>query len=233
VDIEFSSDIKVTTVNQAASDSSVVRAARVSTVGKESVNAESDAGLINYLIKNKHGSPFEHNSFTFLVEAPIFVYREWHRHRAGWSYNEESGRYKQLEPKFYVPAEDRNLQQIGKAGHYQFLPGTCEQRELVLDSLEWVAREAYNQYLEMLDRGVAKEVARMCLPVNIYSSMYATCNARSLMHFLSLRTYDETATNPSHPQREIEIAARNMESLFSEAMPLTYGAWQSNGRNSI
>lgn len=235
VEVEFRSTIDVTLVAGDASDASVVAAARVSTEGLESLDylegGEAEGrGLINFLMKNRHGSPFEHNQFRFFVQAPIFVFREFHRHRIGWSYNEESGRYKQLDPVFYVPARDRNLQQVGKTGEYNLVPGTEEQFDLVAEGHRRVSRLAYANYLGLLEKGVAKEVARMTLPVNLYTSMYATCNARSLMAFLALRTDRSEATFRSTPMREIEMVAEAMEDEFEALMPITHRAFNDHGR---
>lgn len=177
-------------------------------------------------------TPFEHNSMTFLATAPIFVFREWHRHRVGWSYNEASGRYMQLEPVFYIPGEDRKLLQTGKAGHYIFVDGTPEQYELTVEATKRACETAYRAYQDMLRAGVAREVARGVLPVATYSSMYATCNARSLMAFLSLRTKREDSTFPSFPQREIEMVAEKMEAEWAKLMPITYAAFNAAGRVS-
>jgi thymidylate synthase, flavin-dependent len=219
-----------------ATDMAVVNAARVSTLGETTVNAELSPervkGLINFLMRDRHGTPFEHTPMTFFVKAPIFVAREFMRHRVGWSYNEESGRYKELQPDFYVPGPDRLLQQVGKAGRYQFEPGTERQRMLVANSLPQVYEYAYHAYQEMLDDGVAREVARMVLPVGMFTSFYATCNARSLMHFLGLRTIHEEAKIPSFPQREIAMVAEKMEELWAGVMPLTHAAFTANGRIS-
>jgi thymidylate synthase (FAD) len=174
-------------------------------------------------------SPFEHNSMTFYVQAPIFVFREFMRHRIA-SYNEESGRYRELRPVFYVPGPDRRLRQVGKPGAYEFHEGTPEQTDLVQAETKRVCREAYAAYQRMLDAGIAREVARIVLPVTIYSSMYVTMNARSLMNFLSLRTAREGARFPSFPQREIEMCAERMEQLWAELMPLTHAAFEANGR---
>lgn len=146
------------------------------------------------------------------------------------SYNEESGRYKELEPVFYIPARDRNLIQVGKTGEYQFLPGTDEQYELMRCGHFKVAEFSYENYQRQLDAGIAKEVARMSLPLNIFSSMYATCNARSLMAFLSLRTNREDATFPSKPQREIEMVAEAFEFDFARLLPLVHETFNANGR---
>jgi thymidylate synthase (FAD) len=221
-------------VKHAASDADVIWAARVSTKGETSLaDLEADpqrsAGLINYLMRDRHGTPFEHSSMTFYVRAPIFVFREFMRHRT-FSYNEESGRYRELEPEFYVPGPERKLVQIGKAGRYDFVAGTPEQHKLVTEATREACRQAYAAYREMLDAGVAREVARTVLPVGLYSSMYATCNARALMNFLSLRTRRDDAAYPSFPQREIELVAEAMERAWATIMPLTHAAFEANGR---
>jgi len=176
-------------------------------------------------------TPFEHNSMTFYVQAPIFVFREFMRHRIA-SYNEESGRYRQLRPVFYVPAPERKLIQQGKPGAYDFVDGTPEQHDVVVEATKRSCTEAYRSYLEMLDSGVAREVARGVLPVATYSSMYVTMNARSLMNFLSLRTKRPDSHFPSFPQREIEMVAEKMEDEWAGLMPLTHAAFQANGRVS-
>ncbi len=233
-DLEFRSDVTVELVRAAARDSDVLFAARVSTQGEQSLE-QLDAdparsrGLINYLVRSRHGSPFEHNSMTFYVQAPIFVFREFMRHRIA-SYNEESGRYRELRPVFYVPGPERKLTQVGKPGHYEFVDGTPEQHALVAAETRRVCAEAYGSYRRMLDAGVAREVARIVLPLTIYSSMYVTVNARSLMNFLSLRTQREGSHFPSYPQREIELCAERMERLWAELMPLTHAAFEANGR---
>src|SRR5699024_5671345 len=103
---------------------------------------DRDKGLIRFLMRDRHGSPFEHNSFTFYVEAPIFVFREFMRHRTA-SYNEESGRYREMRPVFYVPSADRNLIQIGKPGAYVFEPGTEEQHAVVDEAVRTQSGAAY------------------------------------------------------------------------------------------
>jgi thymidylate synthase (FAD) len=151
------------------------------------------------------------------------------RHRIA-SYNEESGRYRELRPVFYVPARDRNLIQTGKPGAYEFLPGTDEQHALVDVATRDSAGFAFEAYQRMLAAGVAREVARIVLPLNIYSSMYVTVNARSLMNFLSLRTKVAGTPFPSFPQREIEMCAEKMEAIWTGLMPLTHAAFNANGR---
>ena len=227
----FRSDMTVQLVNSMAKDSDVAMAARVSTVSgthEDVVDLTKDAGLINYLMRDRHGSPFEHNAFTFYIEAPLFVFREFQRHRMA-SYNEESGRYKELEPVFYVTAEDRNLVQVGKPGAYTFEKGDYLQTKVAAAEIQRNSFESYGAYQAMLNKGIAREVARMVLPLNIFSSMYVTMNARSLMNFLSLRSLEQ-GTYQSFPQQEIADVATQMELIFSEKMPLTHQAFIKNGR---
>lgn len=232
--IEFRSDVSVELVRSSAQDADVLFAARVSTKGEQSLedvaaDAERSKGLINYLMRSRHGSPFEHNSMTFYVHAPIFVFREMMRHRMA-SYNEESGRYRELRPVFYVPASDRDLVQVGKPGRYDFTSGTPEQHKLVEEETRTACAQAYASYQRMLAAGIAREVARIVLPLTIYSSMYVTVNARSLMNVLSLRTKREDSTFPSYPQREIELVAEQMEEEWARLMPLSHAAFCANGR---
>jgi thymidylate synthase (FAD) len=233
-EIQFRDDVSVELVKSSASDADVIWAARVSTAGDKSLedvgaDASKSEGLINYLARERHGSPFEHTSMTFFISAPIFVFREFMRHRIA-SYNEESGRYRELRPVFYVPSKDRKLVQIGKPGAYSFIEGTPEQHKLTVDAIKQTCTLAYENYQKLLTAGVAREVARAVLPVTLYSSMYVTMNARALMNFLSLRTAREGSHFPSYPQREIEMVAEKMEAEFAKLMPITYGAFGKSGR---
>ena len=235
-EIIFRDDVTVELVKSSASDADVIWAARVSTAGETSLeeldkDAEKSAGLINYLARERHGSPFEHTSFTFFISAPIFVFREFMRHRIA-SYNEESGRYRELKPVFYIPSKERKLIQVGKTGHYTFEDGTEEQFNLMVTEMKKAYTAAYDAYQKMLDAGIAREVARATLPVATYSSMYVTMNARALMNFLSLRTTAEGSHFPSYPQREIEMVGEKMEAFFAEKMPLVHAAFNKSGRVS-
>jgi thymidylate synthase (FAD) len=229
--------VTVELVRHSASDADVIFAARVSTQGEQTLEGASsgadatdrDRGLINYLMRDRHGSPFEHNSMTFYVQAPIFVFREFMRHRIA-SYNEESGRYRELRPVFYVPGPERKLVQVGKPGAYDFEDGTKGQHELTVNEIKATCTQAYESYQRMLDAGIAREVARAVLPVTLYSSMYVTMNARSLMNFLSLRTKREGTHFPSFPQREIEMVAELMENAWEPLMPMTAAAFNASGR---
>ena len=233
-EIVFRDDMTVELVKSSASDADVIWAARVSTAGETTLekvgeSSDRDAGLINYLARERHGSPFEHTSMTFFVSAPIFVFREFMRHRIA-SYNEESGRYRELRPVFYIPNKDRKLVQVGKTGAYTFVDGTPEQLDITVNAIKETCILAYENYQKILASGVAREVARAVLPVTLYSSMYVTMNARALMNFLSLRTSSPDSHFPSYPQREIEMVAKKMEKHFAQLMPMTYGAFQKSGR---
>lgn len=207
-----------------ASDVDVARAAWVSNYGEDA--REKDAGrisgLINYLYRERHMSPFEHGSFTFFVDVPIFVAREFMRHRT-FSYNEISGRYTQLTPKFYVPKNTRPLVQQGKVGQYTFAPGTDEQYAILRRWDEDTYMHAWDTYQGLINNGVAREVARNVLPVGIYTQFYATVNPRNLMQFLDLR-------NASNALFEIRDTAEQMEEFFEEKMPLTYKAYDDDRR---
>src|SRR5438046_7664969 len=139
-----------------ASDLAVVNGARVSFNQASDEMTERDAGLICFLMRESHGSPFEHGYFRFLVKAPLFVVREHHRHRAGHSYNEWSGRYSKMEPEFYVPDNVRT--QVGKPGAYSFEPVDDETRAATRREIEDTARRAFHTYNRMLEQGVTKEV---------------------------------------------------------------------------
>lgn len=235
MNIKFMHEMFVDLTRVEGSDLDVARAAWVSTKGQRAADEEDSArvaGLINMLMRDRHGSPFEQCGLQFLTKAPIFVWREHDRHRIGVSKNEQSGRYMQLAPEFYVPSEFRPMVQEGKPGAYTFIPGSSYQNSLVRQHLCIAAEAAYERYEHMLNAGIAKEVARMLLPVNIYSTAYVRVNLRSLMHFLSLRTKDPASTFPSFPQFEINVVATEYESHFEEHFPLVHKAFVDHGRVS-
>lgn len=203
-----------------ADDLSVVNAARVSFAQSSEVLAERDEGLIRFLMRERHGTPFEHNAFRFHIKCPIFVAREWMRHRIG-SFNEMSGRYTKLEAEFYVPEFVRT--QVGKPGSYTFEPVDERTKEDFLSTASYTYGNAWRAYEAMLERGVAKELARLFLPVGVYTQFYWTVNARSLMNFLSLRTH-ETA------MFEIRQFADAVEEIFATQMPVTHEAWVANDK---
>ena len=184
----------------------------------------ADVGLIKFLMKNRHGTPFEHNAFRFHCKVPIFVMREWIRHRIS-SYNEMSGRYVELPNEFYIPALEDVRGQVGKPGAYRFEPVPLDIAEHFVAMLEAHYARSFDQYRVALGMGVAKELARLFLPVGIYTEFYWTVNARSLMNFLSLRN-DESA------QYEIRQFAKAVEELFKQKMPITAEAFIENERKA-
>lgn len=204
-------------------DLSVVRSARVSNgIITETEDPERDQKLINYLMKHRHGSPFEHNVFTLYVKCPIFVAREWMRHRIG-SYNEISGRYVEFDYEFYIPSEFRVSAKDNKQGSVFTDDKSLEWHELNKGLVGEAVHNSYDVYQTLLMRGVAREMARMVLPLNLYTQFYWTVNARSLMNFLSLRAAEDA-------QWEIRQYAFCLADFFEEKMPMTYQAWVANGK---
>lgn len=205
-----------------ADDLSVVNAARVSFARHKDEMDESDEGLIRFLLRERHGTPFEHNSFRFHIRAPIFVAREWFRHRIG-SFNEFSLRYAKATEDFYVPERQDVRTQVGKPGAYSFEPVDDDLAEQAREELREVYDLAFATYERLVEAGVARELARCVLPVGAYTEFYWTVNARALMNFVSLRA-SETA------QREIRRYADAVEQFLATKMPVTYAAFVAAGR---
>ena len=205
-----------------ADDLSVVNAARVSFGRRKEIMDERDEGLIRFLMRDRHGTPFEHNAFRFHIRCPIFVAREWMRHRVG-SFNEFSMRYAKATDDFYVPEPEDVRTQVGKPGAYTFDPVEPELAEQTREELRRVYEAAFDAYARLVELGVAREVARSVLPVGAYTEFYWTVNARSLMNFVSVRAA-ETA------QREIRRYAEAVERFFAQEMPVTHAAFIANGR---
>ncbi len=193
-------------------DLAVVQSARVS-YAAESKGEEADRKLINYLLKNDHMTPFEQSVFKFHVSCPIFVMRQWIRHRMA-SYNEISGRYTEVKDEFYIPTVWRGQDLKNKQGS---VAANVPNEELtrLLDSQ---VRACYETYQKLLKLGAAREMARMILPLNGYTQFYWTINARSLMNFISLRA-------DAHAQWEIQKYAEALASFFEEKMPWTFSAF--------
>jgi thymidylate synthase (FAD) len=205
-----------------ADDLSVVNGARVSFARRKTEMDESDEALIRFLMRDRHGSPFEHNAFRFHIRCPIFVAREWFRHRVG-SFNEFSLRYAKASEDFYIPAAKDVRSQVGKPGAYSFEPVEPELAEQTREKLREVYDAAYGAYEELVEAGVARELARSVLPVGAYTQFYWTVNARSLMNFISLR-------NAQFAQLEIRRYAEAVEAFFAELMPVTYASFVEGGR---
>lgn len=209
--------------NVLGSDLSIINSARVSFDQQSDELGDAEHGLINFLMRNKHGTPFEAVVFSFDVKLPIFVMREWIRHRIG-SFNEMSGRYTELPSEYYIPAQDHIRTQVGKPGNYTFEPITDHQDTVwVQHVMETSQRLAFDTYHAMLNRGIAKEVARMVLPVGTYTRMKWVVNLRSLLNFLSLRNHEQA-------QREIRDFAVAVEAAAKLHVPITFEAFEKNGR---
>lgn len=247
-EMRFRSDSDVDLIDYMGGDNSIVMAARVSTAPgtdrtyyelftesaegralRNAVQSEKDKGLIRYLMRERHGSPFEHNAMTFRVETQIFTAREWMRHRIA-SYNERSGRYSELQPVFWVPDETRGLQNAGTPSKPELVEGTYEQKKKVPGILKLAYRASWVAYKTMLRIKVAPEVARAVLPVGIYTEFYVTWNLRSAFNFLSLRVQDDAAAHVSRPQKEINDAADVVEETVKKLFPVAYEQFVANKR---
>ena len=193
-------------------DLAVVEAARVS-FGKSATDEERDHKLLDFLLANRHETPFEHSVFKFHIKCPIFVARQWFRHRIA-SYNEISGRYSTMKEEFCLPSQLRTQ----KARNYKYEMMEKADNDELRDKIAAFYQQAYSLYQELLSRGMAKEHARIVLPLSLYTQFYWTINARALMNFLSLRT-DE------HAQYEIRLFADAISIIFGEKMPWTREAF--------
>ncbi len=208
-------------IDSMGDDLSIISSARVSYDAEWRTGEDEgkDAKLINYLMKNRHTTPFEAVAFTFEVKAPIFVLRQWHRHRT-WSYNEVSARYTELPAEFYVPEIDKigtqsvhnkQMRSVGGNDNPDFCRACCLQMKEQNES-------AFDLYKEMLHNGVPRELARSVLPVATYSHMFASVNLHNLFHFLKLRL-DE------HAQYEIEVYAEAILGLITPVVPVAVSAF--------
>lgn len=214
--------MSVTLIDHLGSDLSIVNAARVSLGKRSDELSDADRGLIGYLMRNRHGTPFEMVVFQFHAHVPIGVGREWLRHRIG-SFNEISTRYVEMEPDFYVPDNEAMRTQTGKPGHYTFGPlnmvVSAEARLLMRRQYEQI----YITYQTLLQKGVAKEVARNVLPLGLMTQFYWTVNLRSLFNFLSLRTAPTALL-------EIRREAEEVERLIEPVVPVALAAWREQGK---
>lgn len=205
-----------------ATDLSVVNGARVSFLQIKQDMEDKDEKLIAFLMREKHASPFEHNLFRFHIKCPIAVAREWMRHR--WSsFNEHSLRYSEAIDAFYVPEKAQIRRQTGRPGAYTFEPMEDETAARVQSLISAQYQQAWKSYRDMLELGVAREVARFVLPVGLYTEFYWTVNARALMNFIALR-------NAEAAQWEIARYGKAVEDFFAALMPVTHRAFEQFGR---
>lgn len=206
-------------IESMGSDLSIVRNARVSYDAEWRTGEDEgkDLKLLNYLIKNKHTSPFESCVFTFEVKAPIFVFRQWHRHRT-WSFNEISARYAELPEEFYIPALEQITQQ--SASNKQMRTGEVNENAAIIQAnIRVTSKDSFKTYQNMIQLGCPRELARSVLPVGTYSHMFATVDLHNLMHFLKLRLH-------SHSQYEIRVYAEAMLKLIELIVPHSVAAFK-------
>lgn len=208
-------------VDHMGSDLSVVRSARVSYDAEWRAGEDEgkDTKLINYLMKNKHTSPFESVTFTFEVKAPIFVFRQWHRHRT-WSFNEISARYAELPEEYYVPELDQITTQSTSNKQMRTDISNCHAL-YIQESIEARCKESFNCYHKLINLGCPRELARSVLPVGTYSKMFATIDLHNLFHFLRLRDH-------AHAQHEIRVYAQAMLELIEPIVPVCVAAFKEN-----
>ena len=219
--MEFRNHMDVQLIDHMGDEQSIVRAARVSTLGTKAEATEAE-GLVRFLVREGHLVPLESCVLTFRFEVPIFVSRQIVKHRTS-SISEESGRYKELEPVFYVPAPDRPVKQVGKTGNYEFVESD-KLNDLVTKHLTHNTMDSWGHYQTLLGAGVAKEVARTVLPVNTYSTMYMTMNLRNALHFAGLRSTKGTG----HPQHEIAEVGDKVYGILKNLYPTVVDEWEKN-----
>lgn len=239
-DVTFRDDVTVICADSMGGEGSIVRRARVSTAGADSIEipadvlAGNDLGLLKWLYKNGHGTPFEGVEFEFYFEVPVFVSRQIVKHRLS-SINEESGRYRELRPVFYLtPENSRKICQVGKTGDYNFVEGTPEQMNLLRNTQKKANFSDWEDYQTLINAGIAKEVARETLPFNIYTSMYFKANLRSVLNFIMLRKdWGPDAAHRSHAQYEIELVANKLVDIVKEKVPNVWESFVASGYKAV
>jgi thymidylate synthase (FAD) len=208
-------------VESMGSDLSIVRNARVSYDAEWRTGEDEgkDAKLLDYLVKNRHTSPFEAVTFTFDVKAPIFNFRQWHRHRT-WAYNEISGRYAELPEEFYVPIP-ADITMQSTSNKQMRTDEQHPQAEEFAAAIRESCEASFRTYHFLVEQGCPRELARTVLPLGTYSHMFATVNLHNLMHFLSLRLH-------SHAQKEIRVYAEAMLKLIEPVVPHAVAAYRKH-----
>lgn len=236
----FRSNVKAVLMDSMGGEGSIVRRARVSTEGEGSIDIPSrflegdDLGLLRWLYKHRHGTPFEGPEFEWYFEVPVFVSRQIVKHRLS-SINEESGRYREMDGEFYViPEEGRKIVQIGKTGAYNFVEGRPDQLEAVRWVQQTQAASAWENYQKLIAFGIAKEVARMHLPVSLYSTMYFKTNLRSMLNFCALRKdWGENAAHRSKAQAEIEWLTDQISEVIKAKVPNVWDCFVESGYEAV
>lgn len=230
IDIEMVRGSTVDLVESMGDDDAVAEAALVSTaLDLEQYNELRIAGLIRRLMFDRHGSPFEMVVFKFLIDTPVFTQRQLMRYRIA-SWNEVSGRYTVMKPRFYTPPEGRPMKRVEGSKKMDYDVVSDEEMHLEVQRSDLkVAMMAWQEYTDRLERGVVEEVARWVLPLNLMTQSILTINLRSLLNLLSQRGTGPSRF-PSHPQYEIARVAEQMEHHVSEIVPVTWQAFVDNGR---
>jgi thymidylate synthase (FAD) len=210
-------------VDHMGSDLSIVRSARVSYNAEWRTGEDEgkDAKLINYLVKNRHTTPFESVTFTFEVKSPIFVFRQWHRHRT-WAYYEVSARYTELPEEYYIPALNIITEQSTSNKQMRTDVQNANAQQIQDIMLEQNA-SSFRAYIQLLELGCPRELARTVLPLATYSKMFGTVNLHNLFHFLGLRTH-------THAQYEIRVYAVAMLELIREFVPISVASWEEHNK---
>lgn len=232
VKVSYRDDMTVILIDSMGTEDRAVQVAKVSTLGPDSRDTAGSTRLLKRLYAEEHGVPFEHIYFTFYLEIPIFVSRQIVKHRIS-SINEESGRYREFLPSFYLPSDERKLVQTGKTMDYNFVEGRPDQYEAVKFVTQSQSQAFWDNYSALLDYGIAKEVARMTMPVNTYTSMFFTLNLRSLMNFIRKRKVWEDARIVSHAQKEIEMVTDQMVEIIKERFPNVWDSFVESGYEAI
>lgn len=211
-------------IDYMGSDLDIVNSARISYNNKSTVLTDKDKGLINFLVKNRHGTPLETVEFHFQIRASLPVIREWQRHRIS-SFNEISGRYVELELDAYVPEIENIRVQVGKPGAYRYDPMNTTDAKEVQDLMQDSYKRSFAAYENLLAIGCAKELARNVLPQGLFSEFRYKTNARSLFNFISLRNNPEAMF-------EIRKCAECIEDAVSKIIPVTHNSFVKNGRKA-
>jgi thymidylate synthase (FAD) len=211
----------VSLIDCMGNDEAIVQAARVSVQGIN--NPSSTRSLIRYLMKNRHTSPFEMCEMKFHIKAPIFIARQWMRHRTA-NINEISGRYSILADDFYVPEPEHVCEQ--NKNNKQGRGTMISNPEKVITRIKKNNKRSYKTYKALLKKNVAKEIARVVLPTNIYTEFYWKCDLHNIFHFLQLRL-------DSHAQLEIRLYAQAIADIVKEKFPLAYEAFNDYCLESI
>lgn len=232
-EVKFRDDVTVLLRASMGTEDDIVEVAQVSTLGPDSRDTESNAGLIRHLYREKHGTPFESCTMRVYFEFPVFTSRQVVKHRLS-SINEESGRYREMEGVFYLTPEHRPIVQVGKPSQYVFVQGSPQQVEAVRWVQKKTAEAAWSNYEMLIEAGIAKEVAREHLPFQLYSSMYFTANLRSILNFLSLRKdWGEKAVHRSKAQYEISLVADQLAEIVKEKYPVVWDCFVDNGYRAV